>query len=128
MPKGPCQALSALFHNPGRSTAEQLCRDAAILYSHAALLADLGSNFRNIVQSVHHVIQQLELIFAQAAEVEGPRRTAGLDDTGNVLQTISPFNILVRCNLFVKMGAVNSLGWVAMMLGQARAQEMTPAA
>ena len=102
MPKGPCQALSALFRNPGRSTAQQLCRDAAVLYSHAALLADLGSNFRNIVQSVHHVVQQLELIFAQAAEVEGPRRTAGLDDTGNVLQTISPFNLLVCCNLFVK--------------------------
>ena len=96
------------------------------------MLADLGSDFRNIVQSVHHVIQQLELIFAQAAEVEGPRRTAGLDDTGNVLQTIAPFNILVCCDLFVKMGAVNALGWVAMMLSiiqsQASAHEMTPAA
>lgn len=58
-----------------------------MLYSHTALIAHLGSNFRNIVQSVHHVIQQLELIFAQAAEVKGPRRTTGLDDTGNILHT-----------------------------------------
>lgn len=59
-----------------------------MLLSHTASIADLGSNFCNIVQSVHHVIQQLELIFAQAAEVERSRRTAGLDNTGNVLQPI----------------------------------------
>ncbi len=76
-----------------------------MLYSHTAFIADLGSNFCNIVQSVHHVIQQLELIFAQAAEVERPGRTAGLDDAGNVLQTISAVNILVHCNLLVMICA-----------------------
>lgn len=76
-----------------------------MLYSHTAFVAHLGSNFRNVVQSVHHVIQQLELIFTQAAEVKGPGRTTGLDDTGNVLQTSSAVIILDHYNLLATLCA-----------------------
>ena len=45
----------------------------------------LSGNFSNLVQSVHHVVQKLQLLIAQAAEVQWPRSLACLDDAGDVL-------------------------------------------
>ena len=45
----------------------------------------LSSDLSNIVQPVHHVVQQLELILAQTAKEQRPRRTTRLDDARDVL-------------------------------------------
>ena len=47
--------------------------------------AHLCCNLRNLVQSVHHVVQQLELILAQAAEKQGTGSTTRLDDVWDIL-------------------------------------------
>ena len=47
----------------------------------------LGCNVSNLVQPVHHIVEQLQLLIAQAAEIQWPRSFTRLDDAGNVLQT-----------------------------------------
>ena len=47
----------------------------------------LGCNVSNLVQPVHHIVKQLQLLIAQAAEIQWPRSLTCLDDAGNVLQT-----------------------------------------
>ena len=50
------------------------------------LEADLSCHLSNAVQPVHHVVQQLQLFFREAAEEEGPGSSARLDDVWNILQ------------------------------------------
>ncbi len=64
----------------------------------------LRRNLSNIVQSVHHIVQQLELVVTQAAEVQGPRSTACLDDTGNVLHTPRLLKMLDSVRLVSALG------------------------
>ena len=45
----------------------------------------LSSNFSNLVQPVHHVVQKLQLLIAQAAEVQWARSLTCLDNAGDVL-------------------------------------------
>lgn len=50
----------------------------------------LCCNVSNLVQPVHHVVKQLQLLVAQAAEIQWSRSFARLDDAGNVLQPVNP--------------------------------------
>lgn len=47
----------------------------------------LCCNVSNLVQPVHHVVKQLQLLITQAAEIQWSRSLTRLDDAGNVLQT-----------------------------------------
>ena len=58
----------------------KLCRSQA-----QNRLPYLSSDLSNIVQPVHHVVQQLQLILAQTAKEQRPRRTTRLDDARDVL-------------------------------------------
>ena len=46
----------------------------------------LCSHLSNVIQPVHHVVQQLQLLLCQFAQIQRSRSTTGLDDTGNILQ------------------------------------------
>lgn len=49
-------------------------------------ITHLGSNLCNFVQSVHHVVQQLQFVLCEAAEEQRARGATRLDDAGYVLQ------------------------------------------
>lgn len=65
----------------------------------------LCSHLSNVIQPVHHVVQQLQLLLCQFAQIQGSRSTAGLDDTGNILQ--APTSLLSVLTALKQFHAIN---------------------
>lgn len=65
----------------------------------------LCSHLSNVIQPVHHVVQQLQLHLCQFAQIQGSRSTTGLDDTGNILQ--APTSLLSVLTAIKRVHATN---------------------